>query len=294
MAQDNLVLLEYYQEMGQILVDQNKGSQAIELYRKALKISQQINGEEHFTTFECTLNLATLLDKTDAKKEAGDLFKKCLSNFDKKDAQMMKGQEITDELENLSFNSSCNLSERIAKQQAALQRSNAFPHMHDKDATVIQRIGIYFREKQEYERACDLLERVLEIKKNLKVQQMNQEKEEATINESDNLDNPQELVDNSKLFLTRDFATLYNDLALTYQGMEELEFAQDYLIQAIQCLESDTEMQQSVELVESYIHLADLLRKQANIEQSIQSMLKAIEIEQDIPDRQLSLAESYK
>jgi len=39
MAQDNLVLLEYYQEMGQILVDQNKGSQAIELYRKALKIS---------------------------------------------------------------------------------------------------------------------------------------------------------------------------------------------------------------------------------------------------------------
>lgn len=49
----------------------------------------------------------------------------------------MKGQEITDDIENLSFNSSCNLSERIAKQQAALQRSNAFPHMHDKDATVI-------------------------------------------------------------------------------------------------------------------------------------------------------------
>lgn len=208
---------------------------------------------------------------------------------------MVKGQEITDELENLSFNSSCNLSERIAKQQAALQRSNTFPHMHDKDATVIQRIGIYFREKQEYERACDLLERVLEIKKNLKVQQMSQGREEATVEkDGDHLNNPQELAESSKLFLTREFATLYNDLALTYQGMEELEFAQDYLIQAIQCLESDPEMQQSVELVESYIHLADLLRKQANIEQSIQSMLKAIEIEQDIPDRQLSLAESYK
>lgn len=62
---------------------------------------------------------------------------------------------------------------------------------------------------------------------------MNQEKEQ-TKNEIDGaLNNPQELADNSKLFLTREFATLYNDLALTYQGMEEHEFAQDYLIQAI-------------------------------------------------------------
>ena len=34
---------------------------------------------------------------------------------------------------------------------------------------MIQKIGIYFRQKQQYERACDLLERVLEIKKNLKL-----------------------------------------------------------------------------------------------------------------------------
>lgn len=39
------------------------------------------------------------------------------------------------------------------------------------------------------------------------------------------------------------------------------------------------------ELAESYIFLADILRKQANIEQSSQAMLKAIEIEQDLPDR---------
>ena len=48
------------------------------------------------------------------------------------------------------------------------------------------------------------------------------------------------------------------------------------------------------ELAESYMFLADILRKQANIEQSSQAMLKAIEIEQDLPDRQLCLVESYK
>ena len=41
-------------------------------------------------------------------------------NFDKRDSKMVHGQEITDELDNLSFNSSINLSEKIAKQQAAL------------------------------------------------------------------------------------------------------------------------------------------------------------------------------
>ena len=40
--------------------------------------------------------------------------------------------------------------------------------------------------------------------------------------------------------------------------------------------------------------MADILRKQNNIEQSSQAMLKAIEIEQDLPDRQLCLVESYK
>lgn len=37
----------------------------------------------------------------------------------------------------------------------------------EKDAMVIQRIGVYFRERQEYDKACDLLERVLEVRKRL-------------------------------------------------------------------------------------------------------------------------------
>jgi len=48
------------------------------------------------------------------------------------------------------------------------------------------------------------------------------------------------------------------------------------------------------ELADSYLFLADLLRKQANVEQASQAMLKAIEIEQDLPDRLLCLVESYK
>ena len=49
---------------------------------------------------------------------------------------MVKGQEITDELENLSFNSSVNLSEKIAKQQAALQLESQ-PQLEERDASVI-------------------------------------------------------------------------------------------------------------------------------------------------------------
>jgi lipoprotein NlpI len=37
--------------------------------------------------------------------------------------------------------------------------------IEDRDAGVIQRIGIYFRQKQEYDRACDVLERVLDVRK---------------------------------------------------------------------------------------------------------------------------------
>lgn len=105
-------------------------------------------------------------------------------------------------------------------------------------------------------------------------------------------------------FKGREFATLYNDLALTYQGMEDLEYAQEYLVLAIQCLEQlqsedideDLNMEEKLqeqmekdqglqELAESYLFLSDLLRKQTNVEQSSQAMLKAIEIEQDLPDR---------
>ena len=92
--------------------------------------------------------------------------------------------------------------------------------------------------------------------------------------------------------------------------MDELEFAQEYLVLAIQCLEKLQNQTQSdemefqrlileqeqglLELAESYLFLADLLRKQANIQQASQAMLKAIEIEQDLPGRQLCLVESYK
>lgn len=87
----------------------------MDCYKKAHLISNSIHGEEHFVTFECLLDLAQLLDKSGAKEEAEKLFKKCLANFEKKDAKMVKGQEITDDIGNLSFNSSLNLSVKVAK-----------------------------------------------------------------------------------------------------------------------------------------------------------------------------------
>ena len=74
--------------------------------------------------------------------------------------------------------------------------------------------------------------------------------------------------------------------------MDEIEWAQEYLVLAIQCLEK--EKGNEIDLVDSYLNLASSLRKQGNIDQCIQAMLKSVEIEHDLPDRQLSLAESYK
>ena len=60
-------------------------------------------------------------------------------------------------------------------------------------------------------------------------------------------------------FLAIEFAKLYSDLSLCYQGMGELDFAQDYLAQAIQCVENTPGRDQ--ELVELYLSLAELLRQ---------------------------------
>ena len=67
------------------MVEDNKPSQAIDCFRKAMKISTNLHGEEHFVTFECIMNLAQLLDENGAKEEAEKLFKKCLAGFSKQD-----------------------------------------------------------------------------------------------------------------------------------------------------------------------------------------------------------------
>ena len=66
----------------------------------------------------------------------------------------------------------------------------------EKDASVIQRIGIYFREKKEYERACELLERVLEVRKRQfiqKKQQADSKNKEAQIAETPALDDEDDI-----------------------------------------------------------------------------------------------------
>lgn len=172
-------------------------------------------------------------------------------------------------------------------------------------------MGIYFRQKKEYERAAGLLERVLEYKKRKFMEKKISNKDGQSNDDSDE--------DYMDQFIGKEFTRLYNDLALTYQGMGNLEFAQEYLVLAIQCLEREklkrenqdgqkqdkadnifsqqdsvTKTQGLQELADSYLFLADLLRKQANVEQASQAMLKVIQIEQDLPDRLLCLVESYK
>jgi len=111
---NNEVILQYYQEMGQVLLTEDKTNQAIDCYRKSLDIAKKMYGPESFNTMECYLNLAQLLEKKGQKDEAEDLFNECLENFDKKDAEMKKNMnDITDFN---SINSSQDISEKLFKQ----------------------------------------------------------------------------------------------------------------------------------------------------------------------------------
>ena len=67
---NNIVMLEYYQELANIMMDEKKTEQAIDCFKKAHQISNIVHGEEHFVTFECLLNLAQVLDQNGAKEEA--------------------------------------------------------------------------------------------------------------------------------------------------------------------------------------------------------------------------------
>ena len=95
--------------------------------------------------------------------------------------------------------------------------------IEEKDANVIQRIGIYFRQKQEYDRACDVLERVLEVRKKQFLSKK-QKEDDGKFESLSNFDVPIDEEDIEQ-FQGRVFATLYNDLALTYQCMDDLAYA---------------------------------------------------------------------
>lgn len=83
------------------------------------------------------------------------------------------------------------------------------------DIAVLQRIGVTLREKKEFDKASDILERVLAARKKLYLKENN-------LNDGGDID-----------YSGKDFAKLYGDLALTYQGMDDLEYSQEYLVLAI-------------------------------------------------------------
>lgn len=199
--------MQYYEEMGTML---QKGSQESELqeahdcWKKALEISISIHGATAFKTVNCHLSLASILEKLGMHEESEAAMQECLSRFDSANDQMRDDRA----------------SEGSNSRGIGGARANANGH----DASLLQRIGICFRERKEYERSCELLERVLQVRKRIFISAKRKGGQS-----SDQLD-----VDE---FSGKVFAHLYNDLALTYQGMEDLEYAQEYLVLAIQCLE---------------------------------------------------------
>lgn len=178
---NNEVMLQYYIEMAAILIQEGKENQAIECHSKALHISKAIYGDENFNTLECYLNLAQMYEKKGMSAEADLMFTECLQHFDKKDQELKKknaigGSDLSGSLNSQEGGYSKKLFQQQQKVFGGFDMS-----IKEKDASVIQRIGIYFREKKEYERACELLERVLEVRK----RQFIQKKQQAELKNKD-------------------------------------------------------------------------------------------------------------
>ena len=105
----NEIMLQYYQEMSEQYMDDNKMSNAIECQKKALQISKAIYGSDSFTTMECYLNLANNLENQGLKEESDALYNECMDNFNKKDAEMKQYDKDLNEF-NGSVNSGGNMS----------------------------------------------------------------------------------------------------------------------------------------------------------------------------------------
>ena len=93
---------------------------------------------------ECYLNLASNLESQGNLEESDALYKECMDNFMIKDAEMKK----LDNQENLdgSINSGGNVSQKLMQQQQRMF-GGYNSSIEEKDAGVIQRIGIYFRQR---------------------------------------------------------------------------------------------------------------------------------------------------
>ena len=109
------LMFEYFQEMATILhkkggsqkTDFGNLKQAIEMQQKAYMIAGVIFGDENFNTFDCMINLAQLHDENGQSSKATELFQNCLKFYDRKECarRMIRGQEIDDDVHDLSFDS---------------------------------------------------------------------------------------------------------------------------------------------------------------------------------------------
>ena len=160
---------------------------------------------------ECYLNLANNLESQGNQEESDALYKECMDNFMIKDAEMK--QKDTQEKFDGSVNSGQGLSQKLIMQQQRMF-GGYDSSIKEQEAGVIQRIGIYFRQRQDYDKACDILERVLDVRK----KQFLQRKQKEEDGKFERLSDFHMPIDEEDLeqFQGREFATLYNDLALTY------------------------------------------------------------------------------
>ena len=104
---------------------------------KALALSKEIKGEEDYITLELYIALTDNYQKLGKTEESEETFNTCLSIFDKRD------------------------------QYEQTHKSSNNSSLRNDRPSIIHRLAISMRLKHEYERAADLIEKVIKIKTRL-------------------------------------------------------------------------------------------------------------------------------
>mmetsp|Transcript_8837 Transcript_8837/g.14981 ORF Transcript_8837/g.14981 Transcript_8837/m.14981 type:complete len:123 (-) Transcript_8837:1163-1531(-) len=103
--------------------------------------------------------------------------KECLENIDHANESPSKSKNEED-----SLNSNLDISARIQRQQQRLF-CGVNTNIREREANSIQKIANHFRERQEFSKACDILEKVLTIRKR---QFLNRKRQSDHISEFEN------------------------------------------------------------------------------------------------------------
>lgn len=103
--------------------------EALDCAKKAVELCNSIHSRSSMRSVDCYLNQAAILETMGLNEEAEEVMRECLEKFEEIDNSTARGTSASNE--------------------------------GSREASLLQKIGICFRERKDYQKSCELLERVL-------------------------------------------------------------------------------------------------------------------------------------